>query len=255
MKYKRYIDTVGGWIVFQKLLQVLKTIADKHSVSIANVASGFVLENDAVAAVIIGARLGVSDHIQNNQNILSLDFDEEDMTSIRSIQSELGAIPGDCGDEYRTPPFLTASGDLSHHVESFPDIYEVNKINKHRSQVFSGTMWEPLAGYCRAIRDGNRICVSGTTATHGDKMIGGTDAAAQTHFVIDKLEAAITSLGGKLSDVLRTRIFINDVNDWEPVARAHGDRFKDINPANTLVEAKLVGDGYLVEIEADAVVH
>ena len=94
--------------------------------------------------------------------------------------------------------------------------------------------------------------VSGTTATHGDKIIGGEDAAAQTHFIIDKLEAAIGSLGGSLSDVIRTRIFVNDIADWEAVAKAHGTRFKKINPANTLVEGKLVGKGYKVEIEAEA---
>lgn len=83
-------------------------------------------------------------------------------------------------------------------------------------------------------------------------MIGGKDAAAQTYFIIDKIEGAIESLGGRLEDVVRTRIFVNNINDWEPVARAHGDRFHGINPANTLVEAKLVGEGYLVEIEAEA---
>ena len=85
-------------------------------------------------------------------------------------------------------------------------------------------------------------------------MIGGNDPSAQAHFVIDKIEAAITSLGGNLSDVVRTRIFVNDLTDWEAVAKAHGNRFHGINPANTLVEAKLVGEGYLVEIEAEAVV-
>ena len=86
-------------------------------------------------------------------------------------------------------------------------------------------------------------------------MIGGNDPAAQAHFVIDKIEAAIISLGGSLSDVVRTRIFVNNIEDWEPVARAHGSRFVGINPANTLVESKLVGDGYLVEIEAEAIIN
>ena len=71
--------------------------------------------------------------------------------------------------------------------------------------------------------------------------------------MIDKLESAITSLGGKLENVVRTRVFVNNINDWEAVAKAHGERFKNINPANTLVESKLVGDGYKVEIEAEAV--
>ena len=83
-------------------------------------------------------------------------------------------------------------------------------------------------------------------------LVGGNDPEAQTHFVIDKIEGAIESLGGKLEDVVRTRIFVNHIDDWEPIARAHGKRFKGINPANTLVEAKLVGEGYLVEIEAEA---
>jgi enamine deaminase RidA (YjgF/YER057c/UK114 family) len=86
-------------------------------------------------------------------------------------------------------------------------------------------------------------------------MIGGKDAGAQAHFVLDKIEAAITSLGGKMEDVIRTRIFVNNINDWEAVARAHGQRFADIQPANTLVEAKLVGEGYLVEIEAEAEIN
>ena len=107
--------------------------------------------------------------------------------------------------------------------------------------------------YSRAVKKGNRIVVSGTTATHKNKVIGGDDAAAQTHFVIDKIEAAISSLGGSLKDVVRTRIFVNDIKDWELVAKAHGIRFKNIDPANTLVEAKLVGKGYKVEIEAEAI--
>ena len=85
-------------------------------------------------------------------------------------------------------------------------------------------------------------------------MIGGTDPAAQTHFIIDKLEGALQSLGGRLEDVVRTRIYVPHIEEWEPIARAHGERFGHILPANTLVQAELVGSDYLVEIEADAVV-
>ena len=207
-----------------------------------------------VAAVIIGARPGVSKHIDSNKEIFEFNLDEEDRKQITDLLSTFKPLPGDCGDEYRHPPFLTASGDLSHHVESFPPPYEVSQINDKTSKVFSGTAWEDDAGYSRAIKKGNRIHVSGTTATHGDKMIGGNDVYAQAHFVIDKIEGAIISLGGSLSDVVRTRIFVNDINDWEGAAKAHGDRFGTIQPANTLVEAKLVGEGYLVEIEAEAVI-
>ena len=97
--------------------------------------------------------------------------------------------------------------------------------------------------------------MSGTTATHEDKVIGKGDPVAQTDFVIDKIEASISSLGGKLSDVVKTRVFVKNIEDWRKIAETHGKRFKNINPANTLVQAKLVGDEYLVEIEAEAIVQ
>ena len=153
------------------------------------------------------------------------------------------------------PPFLTASGDLSHHIEALPSPYAAQLGPEGRTMVLSGTPWEQIGGYCRALRRGNRIWVAGTTATHGDRHIGGRDPAAQTHFVIDKVEGAIQSLGGRLEDVVRTRVFIRSLSDWEPVARAHGTRFAAIRPVNTLVQAALVGDEHLVELEAEAVVE
>lgn len=120
--------------------------------------------------------------------------------------------------------------------------------------VSSGTVWEELAGYSRAVRIGDRILVSGTTATGPDGLVGGDDAAAQAHFVIDKIETAIEQLGGRLQDVVRTRVYVNGMQHWEAVARVHGERFGAIRPANTLVEAHLVGEEYLVEIEAEAVI-
>ena len=252
MKYKRFIDAAGGWIPFQNLLETLKSVADKHQVSVANIAGRYILEFPTVASIIVGARLGESEHIEDNKRLLDINLDSKDIESIKKAQSQLKVIPGDCGDEYRKPPFLTASGDLSDHLETIPKAFTPVKKSDQRSQIFSGTEWEEYAGYCRAVRDGNRVYISGTTATHGPNMIGGKDPAAQAHFVIDKIEGVLTSFGGSLEDVVRTRIFVKNINDWEPVARAHGERFKDINPANTLVEAKLVGDGYLVEIEAEA---
>ena len=127
-------------------------------------------------------------------------------------------------------------------------------MNKQRDAINSGTIWEELAGYSRAVRIGDRILVSGTTATGPDGLVGGDDPAAQTRFIIDKIESAIQQLGGQLKDVVRTRIYVSDVAHWEPVARVHGERFGEIRPANTLVEARLVGEEYLVEIEAEAVI-
>ncbi len=252
MKYKRFIDTAGGWAVFQQLLLTLQQVAQRHGVPVANIATRYLLEQPYVAGVIIGARLGQSAHIEDTARVFSFSLDEADKAAIRAAQANLAPIPGDCGDEYRKPPFLTASGDLSHHLDQIPAPYATVEGPGGSLKVFSGTPWEGMAGYCRAVRKGNRISVSGTTATHGDTLIGGTDPAAQAHFVIDKIEAALISLGASLENVVRTRVFVNHIADWEPIARAHGYRFRHIQPANTLVEAKLVGSGYLVEIEADA---
>lgn len=124
-----------------------------------------------------------------------------------------------------------------------------------RSSVSTGTTWETLAGYARAVRIGPHIWVSGTTATdtQGD-VVGAGDAAAQARFILKKIEGALAQLGATLNDVVRTRIYVRDLADWEQVARMHGEVFGSIRPANTLVQAHLVGDDYLVEIEAEAYV-
>ena len=124
-----------------------------------------------------------------------------------------------------------------------------------RQRYSSGTAWEEMAGYSRALRVGERILVSGTTATdEKGQLVGGDDAAAQTRYALQKIERALRALGGELSDVVRTRIFVSNIDHWEPVARIHGEFFGDIRPANSLVEARLVGPQYLVEVEAEAVV-
>ena len=253
MKYGRFIRTAGGWEKFQGVLRAAHTVAAKHGVSIALVASRWVLDQPGVAGVIVGARLGQSQHVADTTRLFAFALDDEDRALLAAAQAALDPIPGDCGDEYRTPPFLTASGDLSHHLSSFPAPFTTRPGHDDRTLALSGTVWEPMAGYSRAVRKGNRIHVSGTTATHGSRAIGGDDAAAQTHFCIDKIAGALQSLGGRLEDVVRTRVFVSQVDrDWEAVARAHGERFGHILPANTMVQASLIGDEYLVEIEADA---
>jgi enamine deaminase RidA (YjgF/YER057c/UK114 family) len=184
--------------------------------------------------------------------LFSIQLDEADRASIQTAMSSLQKIPGDCGDEYRKAPFLTASGDLSHHIDSLPSPYPTQEGSDGRTKALSGTIWEDIAGFSRAVRKGNHILVSGTTATHGSVQMGGDDPAAQMHFIIDKVEGAIRSLGGSLEDVVRTRIFVQRASDWEAISRAHGQRFAGIQPANTLVQATLIGDGYLVEMETDA---
>jgi aryl-alcohol dehydrogenase-like predicted oxidoreductase/enamine deaminase RidA (YjgF/YER057c/UK114 family) len=252
MKYGRFIRVAGGWARFQSLLRTCRQVADRHEVNIATVATRAILDAPGVAAVIVGARLGERAHLADAQRALALTLDADDRALLAGACAALDPIPGDCGDEYRRPPYLTASGDLSHHVTEMPAPYAVEQSADERSRVFSGTPWEPVAGYCRALRRGNRILVSGTTATHGSRLIGGRDAGAQTTFALDKIIGAIESLGGREADIVRTRIFVRHATDWEAVSRAHGARLGHVQPVNTLVEARLIGEEYLVEVEAEA---
>lgn len=251
MKYKRFLDVAGGWEKLQEVLSALAAAAERLDVSMANVACRWVLEQPGISGIIVGARLGESEHIEENRRLLAFELDERSRTEIAAALETLDDIPGDCGDEYRKPPFLTASGDLSHHFEAMPAPYPVER-DRGGERVSSGTSWEGLYGYSRAVRHGRRILVSGTTASHGDRLIGGDDAGAQATFALDKIEGVLHSLGARMEDVIRTRVFVAKVSDWEAVARAHGRRFGGVRPVNTLVEARLVGDEFLVEIEAEA---
>ncbi len=125
---------------------------------------------------------------------------------------------------------------------------------RERRAVGSGVDWEEKYGYSRAVRVGDSIYVSGTTASGPDGPVALGDPAGQARFALDKIEKAIRELGGSLGDVVRTRIYLARLSDWEEVARVHGERFGKVRPANTLIRADLVGEEYLVEIEAEAVV-
>ncbi len=125
-----------------------------------------------------------------------------------------------------------------------------------RQLISSGTDYERIAGYSRAIRQGNVVHVSGTTATRGvDEIVGVGDSAAQTAFIIEKIAAALQEAGASLNDVVRTRLYLAPAADWEAVARVHGEAFGEIRPANTLLYVQaLVGEDYLVEMEAEAII-
>ena len=258
MKYKRFIDRAGGWQKFQAVLEALAAIAARHGVSVSNVATRWALEQPAVAAIIVGARLGESEHRTDNLRIFDFALDDSDRARLAPALDALNPIPGDCGDEYRRPPFLTASGDLSHHLEQVPPAFpaQPDPGRPDRLHVSTGSVWEEACGFSRAVRIGDRVLVSGTTATHTDgSMVAPGDAAAQATYILDKICASLSAAGAGRDDVVRTRIYMRDCDKWEPVARAHGRFFGAASPANTLVEvSRLVGD-YEVEIEAEAVIR
>jgi enamine deaminase RidA (YjgF/YER057c/UK114 family) len=124
-----------------------------------------------------------------------------------------------------------------------------------RRRVSDGVEWEPLVGYSRAVRAGELICVSGTTASPADGALAG-DMYAQTVEVLRRIESALERAGATMADVVRTRMYVTDISRWEDVARAHREQFGHVRPATTMVEvSRLIDPSLLIEIEADAVVN
>lgn len=126
----------------------------------------------------------------------------------------------------------------------------------NRTNYSSGAKWEDIVGYSRAVRVGNTIEVTGTVAVdENNELVGAGDAYEQTRFIIQKIEKVLQRAGGKLSDVVRTRMFVTDISRWEEYGRAHGEFFAATKPCTSMIEVKgLIAPEYLVEIEATAII-
>ena len=126
---------------------------------------------------------------------------------------------------------------------------------QHRQLISSGSPWEDVVGYSRAVRVGNVVEVAGTTAMDGDKLVGLGSVYLQTKYVFQKIEKALEQAGASLQDVVRTRMYVTDISKWEEVGRAHGELFATIKPASTMVEVSaLIDERLLIEIEVTAVI-
>ncbi len=124
-----------------------------------------------------------------------------------------------------------------------------------RQQVGSDSSWEDIVGYSRAVRVGNIIEVAGTTAMDGDTLIGKDDVYAQAKYIFQKIEKALQQLGSSLKDVVRTRMYVTNIGDWELAGKAHGEFFAGIKPVATMVEVnRLINDDLLIEIEVTAII-
>ena len=128
-------------------------------------------------------------------------------------------------------------------------------MSNSRKLFSSGAPWEDIVGYSRAVQVGNVIEISGTTASDGDTIIGKNDVYAQTVFILEKIKKVLEGAGSGIQDVIRTRMFVTNIAEWEKAARAHSQFFKDIKPATTMVQvSKLINDELLIEIEATAII-
>ena len=216
MKYRRFIRAAGGWDRFQRLLRAARRVAEREGVPLAAAAARFVLDQAETAAVIVGARPGGRLHLEENRRLMDFALAERSRADLEAAAAGLDPIPGDCGDEYRRPPFLTAAGNLDHHVSAMPGPYPVRRVGAWAREVRLGDD----AGAMRAVRSGGRIGITNATAIRRGGPMAPDDAAAQTHAILDRIEGALESLGADVENLVEVRIAVRDSSDTRAAATA-----------------------------------
>ncbi len=245
MKYLRFIEQAGGWDRFQRLLRSIRRVADRLGVSIANAACRQVLEQPGVAGVIVGARPGAPGHLEDNLRLGAFSLDERSREELAEAQAELDPIPGDSGDEYRRPPYLTASGDLSHHFTELPAPWISRETGR-------GYELPAEAGFREAVRIGRRIRIAGASPFHRGRLLGGGDARAETHCALDRLEGALGSLGAALADAGRIRVRARTPEDREAATEVLYDRLGAMSPPDAGNETAVLPPQSRHRVELDA---
>jgi aryl-alcohol dehydrogenase-like predicted oxidoreductase/enamine deaminase RidA (YjgF/YER057c/UK114 family) len=256
MKYRRFIGAMGGWPVFRGLLDALAAIARRHGVSVANVATRWVLEQPAVGPSSSAPASGSGSTAPTTSASSPSRSTRRTATASPTPSATRAPSPATPATSIAARPFSlrAATSPTTSKPSPAPTPPPPWRAAQGASAWTPAACGKGIAGYSRAVRDGNRILVSGTTATHGSTPVCPGNPGAQAAFILDKIAASLAALGGRMEDVVRTRIYLRDAErDWEPVSRVHGRVLGHVRPANTLVEARLVG-GYLVEMEAEAVV-
>ncbi len=216
MKYRRFIRAAGGWDRFQQLLRAARRVAEREGVPLAAAAARFVLDQAETFAVIVGVRPGGRLYLEENRRLMDFALASESRADLEAAAAKLEPIPGDCGDEYRRPPFLTAAGNLDHHVSAMPDPYPVRRVGAWAREVRLGDD----AGGMRAIRSGGRIGITNATAIRRGRPMAPDGAAAQTHAILDRIEGALESLGADVEKLVEVRIAVRESSDARVVATA-----------------------------------
>ena len=248
MKYKRFIDAIGGWAVLQGVLRRCAEVARRHGVSIANVATRWVLEQPAVAAVIVGARLGEREHRADNLRLFSFALDAEDRARIdAALAAHPAASPAIAATSTAARPSSPPPAISAIISSGLPPVYrgDAGAGPAGRLRVDTGSVWEPICGYSRAVRVGDRILVSGTTATHGAGEVvcpGDPARPGRLHPRQDRGEHRRARRHASRTWCARASMCATPTTGSRS-SRVHGRYFGEVRPANTLVEvSRLVGE-------------